>query len=165
MQTSDSLHDKIEYVVQRILLGSDHAGLKLRNTLNEWAKKEGYSTLEFGAMSSDAYDYPLAADLIISEILKGDVGVLICGSGIGMSIRANRYPGIRAALCFTPEMAELSRQHNHANILCLGERLLDPSKALEILKKFLGTPINMDIRHTHRVNLLDSPHSNYETFI
>lgn len=144
--------------MQRIVFGSDHAGLNLRKELNEWAQQNGYETVEFGALDSEPYDYPTAADQTVQSILKeGGIGVLICGSGIGISMRANRYPGIRAALCLTPEMAEISRKHNHANVLCLGERLTDSTTALEILKKFLDTSIDKDIRHLHRVNLLDTP--------
>lgn len=144
--------------MQRIVFGSDHAGLYFRKELIKWAEQNGYETAEFGATGFEAYDYPLAADLAVREVLKNEaLGVLICGSGIGMSIRANRHPGVRAALCFTPEMAEMSRKHNHANVLCLGERLTDLNRALDILRKFLNTFVDLDTRHVNRVNLLDKP--------
>lgn len=115
--------------------------------------------MAFGAMSTDSYDYPDAADLVVSELLSGraDLGVLVCGSGIGISIRANRHAGIRAANCCSAEMATLARQHNHANVLALGERLVSEGDAMEIFDAFLAGEPDLAERHARRVVKLDSP--------
>lgn len=142
-----------------LAFGSDHAGVELRSVLVAAARQLGYEVTEYGAPSGDSFDYPLASDAVAHAVLDGDaqLGVLICGSGIGVSIRANRYPGIRAALCFAPEHAELARLHNHANVLCLGARLIENEQAQAILAKFLSTEPDMDHRHLRRVELLDTP--------
>jgi ribose 5-phosphate isomerase B len=141
----------------KLVFGSDHAGFSLRKKLVEWATQEGHEVLELGAQDESPYDYPDAADLVAKAVLskEWDFGVLACGTGIGVAMSANRHKGIRAANCCTPEMAELSREHNHANILCLGGRLLDPQQALEILKAFLATGEDTAGRHSRRVQKLD----------
>ncbi len=140
-----------------LLFGSDHAGIHLRRGLVEWATTKGHTCQEFGAMSDEPYDYPDAADEVCKRLLKkqGDLGVLICGSGIGISIRANRYKGIHAALCCTPEMARLAREHNFANVLCLGERLTEPGQAQEILATFLASREDRQERREKRVAKTD----------
>jgi ribose 5-phosphate isomerase B len=124
-----------------ILLGSDHAGFVLRRILVDWLVERGYGVAEIGATGEDAYDYPDAAIELSRRIERGDAekGVLICGTGIGMAITANKFKGIRAAVCWSVESARLARQHNHANVLCLGARLIGPELALEILEAFLAT--------------------------
>lgn len=109
-------------------------------------------------MSPESYDYPDAADALCRRLLEGklDFGILICGSGIGISIRANRHLGIRAALCTSPEMAELSRQHNHANVLCLGARITEPDVAIKCLDAFLNATPDPGERHVRRIVKLDS---------
>lgn len=141
----------------RITLGSDHAGYDLRHALAGILVEEGHEIVERGATSDRAYDYPDAADLVCAEILAGsaDLAVLICGTGIGVSIRANRYRGIRAANCCGPEMAQLARQHNHANVLCLGARLLNLEQAEVIVRVFLQTEEDTSERHDRRVRKLD----------
>jgi len=138
--------------------GSDHAGLDLRHQLESWAKEKGHEVHSFGAMSPESYDYPDAADALCRRLLEGklDFGILICGSGIGISIRANRHLGIRAALCTSPLMAELSRQHNHANVLCLGARITEPDVAKECLDAFLCASPDLGERHVRRIVKLDS---------
>jgi ribose 5-phosphate isomerase B len=142
----------------RIAFGSDHAGLTLRTALEAHAAQEGHHVESFGAQTNSPYDYPDAADLVCQKILAGeaDLGVLICGSGIGISIRANRHAGIRAANCCSPEMARLARLHNHANILAMGERLIDEDLAIQTLDAFLDTAPDLDERHVRRVRKLDS---------
>src|SRR5437868_3666184 len=122
----------------RLVFGADYAGSALRDELSLWAKSRGIETLTVGAVGTDSYDYPDAADLVSAQVDSGtaDAGVLCCGTGIGVSIRANRHLGIRAANCTTVQMAELSRQHNHANVLCLGARILTSDQAVEILQAF-----------------------------
>ena len=140
-----------------LIFGSDHAGLNLRRQLVAEARALGHEVEEVGAMSTDSYDYPLASDAVACLVRNGtaEFGVLVCGSGIGVSIRANRYEGIRAALCFTPEHAALARQHNHANVLCVGERTTDPAIAVQILRTFLSTAPDDGERHVRRVEGLD----------
>lgn len=141
----------------RIAFGSDHAGFDLRHALAAGFAADGHDVSELGATSDAAYDYPDAADLVCEAVLSGsaDLGVLVCGTGIGVSIRANRHSGIRAANCCNPEMATLARQHNHANILCLGARLLNLGQAAEITRVFLQTEEDASERHARRVRKLD----------
>jgi RpiB/LacA/LacB family sugar-phosphate isomerase len=118
--------------------------------------------VEYGAQSTEAYDYPDAVDPVACDLLKGNAnfGVIVCGSGIGVDIRANRFDHIRAANCVTEEMAELSRQHNHANVLCLGARLMDSDRAKAILKTFLATAESQEPRHVRRVEKMDGDVTN-----
>jgi ribose 5-phosphate isomerase B len=141
-----------------IAIGSDHAGFHMKTLLAGWLEEEGHQVARLGALSTDRYDYPCASDEVASKILSGSAkfGILICGSGVGVCIRANRYPGIRAAQCFTVEMAELSRQHNHANVLCLGERIQEYKEMQAIVRAFLATVEDLEARHAARVNLLDA---------
>lgn len=142
----------------RIVFGSDHAGFSLRETLEAWALEQGHEVSSFGATSEEAYDYPDASDAVACELLRNHegVGVLVCGTGIGVSIRANRYEHIRAANCCSTKMAELARLHNHANVLCLGSRTTEPSEAVSILSTFLSTGEDLAERHSRRVLKLDS---------
>ena len=141
-----------------ILLGSDHAGFVLRRILADWLVERGYGVAEIGSTGEDAYDYPDAAVELSRRIERGDAekGVLICGTGIGMAIAANKFKGIRAAVCWSVESARLARQHNHANVLCLGARLIGPDLALEILETFLSTEESRETRHDRRVGKIDA---------
>lgn len=141
----------------KILLGSDHAGYELRRHLADRALSWGHEAAEVGAASSEPYDYPDASDLVAVKVLAGecDLAVLVCGTGIGVSIRANRYRGVRAAVCCSVKAAELARLHNHANVCCLGARLTDPGDAVEILRAFLKSQEDHDERHERRVQKLD----------
>lgn len=141
----------------KLAFGSDHAGFTLRSALERWAELRGEEVSRWGAMSLDAYDYPDAADAVCQEVLAGraDLGVLVCGSGIGISIRANRHAGIRAANCCSRQMAELARLHNHANVICFGERLIAEADAISALEAFLTTEPDHAERHVRRVEKLD----------
>ena len=143
----------------KISIGSDHAGFERRVELAERLKEAGHEVTLRGATGLDSYDYPKASDAVARDVLSNlsEFGVLLCGMGIGVSIRANRYLGIRAANCCTIEMAELARRHNHANVLCLGARLLNLDQAWAIVETFLGTPTDPDERHARRVAELGSP--------
>lgn len=142
----------------RLAFGSDHAGYALRRELAEVARELGHTVSETGAEGAAPYDYPDAADSVARAIQahEADLGVLVCGSGIGMSIRANRHRGVRAALCCSVEAAKLARQHNHANVLCLGERTGSQEEARTILAAFLDTPTDEAERHVRRVRKLDA---------
>lgn len=141
----------------KIALGCDHAGYEMSERVEERLISLGHTVTRFGALSEERYDYPRASDGVACSLLDGsqEMGVLICGSGIGVSIRANRYDGVRAALCHSVETAELARQHNHANVLCLGARILSTDLALAILESFLSTEVDSGERHVNRVELLD----------
>lgn len=149
----------------RIAFGADHAGYEMRAALARAAQEDGAQVEEFGAPGTEAYDYPDAADLVADRLRQGraDFGVLICGTGIGMDIRANRWAHIRAANCLNREMAALSREHNHANVLCLGARLLSLEDALRILDVFLKTPESQEPRHVRRVEKMDRATAPCET--
>lgn len=143
----------------KLIFGSDHAAFSLRKALAHLMVAAGHDVVEVGAPSEDSYDYPDASDLVAEAVLSGTAerGVLLCGSGIGVSIRANRYPGIRAALCTTPQLAELARAHNQANVLCMGARVLSQSEAEAILAAFLTAEPEENPRHERRIAKLDAP--------
>ena len=134
-------------------IASDHSGVKLKNALISFLKKEHYSVLDLGERTEDSVDYPDYAKKVVSSIEKKEVsfGILICGTGIGMSMVANRYDFIRGALVQTLEQAKLSREHNDANVLCLGARILSFSEAIEILNSFINTKFSGEERHIRRL--------------
>lgn len=140
-----------------MLLGiaSDHAGYSLKEALKEALQRNGTRIKDYGTTSADSTDYPDYANALVVGIQEKEIekGILICGSGIGMSIAANRYPFIRAALAITPQMASLSRAHNDANILVLGSRFVSEMLAKEIVDCFLKTPFEGG-RHEARVRKL-----------
>ena len=141
-----------------ILFGSDHAGFALRRILSTRAIDMGHAVREYGSTDEQPYDYPDAAKDVAERIQRGEaeIGVLICGTGIGMSIAANRFKGIRAAPCCTAEVAKLAREHNFANVLCLGARLIEPDQAVAIFGTFLNEPESTEPRHQRRVMKMDS---------
>ncbi|MFZ4506264.1 MAG: ribose 5-phosphate isomerase B [Fimbriimonas sp.] len=140
-----------------LVFGSDHAGYELRRHLADWAHGQGHTVTEVGSDGTGSYDYPDAADAGCNLLLRGEAElvVLVCGTGIGISIRANRHTGVRAALCTTELMARMARQHNFANALCLGSRILGTLQAESILQSFLDTPESTEARHRLRVDKLD----------
>lgn len=140
----------------KLAIGSDHAGFELKEELKEELNNQGIEVTDVGTSSKEeSVDYPDFANRVSDLVLKGkvDYGVLICGSGIGMSIAANRYPGIRAALCTDGLSAELARLHNDANVLCLGSRTLGSDTAKRALHRFLNTEFEGG-RHQFRVEKL-----------
>ena len=138
-----------------IAVGADHGGYKLKQEIAKQLHGMGFDVLDFGTDNFDAVDYPDIAEAVVSAILNGkaEQGILVCGSGIGMSIAANRHNGIRAALCNDEKSAELARQHNNANILVLGERLTKLSVAKQCVKKFFLSEFQGG-RHARRVKKL-----------
>lgn len=139
-----------------ISIGADHGGFELKRELAGFIKSLGHSVIDNGTSSSDSVDYPDYAKLVAHDILekRADFGVLICGSGIGISIAANRFKGIRAALVTRKEYATLSRQHNNANIIVFGGRFTTIEEAKEYLEIFLLTPFEGG-RHEKRVCKID----------
>ena len=137
----------------KIAIGSDHAGFTRKQEIFEHLLSQGHDIKDFGTFSKDSVDYPDIAVQVAQEVAQnqGEWGILICGSGIGVSIVANKTEGIRAANCVNEEMACLARQHNNANILTLGERLVDTQTALRMVDVFLSTPFEGG-RHEQRVS-------------
>lgn len=138
-------------------MGADHAGYTLKQLLSEGLTALGYTILDFGTHSLESVDYPDFASAASKAVADGraEYGILVCGSGIGVSITANKVKGIRAANCLTPEMAALARLHNNANVLTLGERLVAPELAQTIVKTFLDTSFEGG-RHERRVEKIHS---------
>ena len=139
--------------MKRIAIGCDHRGLALKELIVPFLQNAGYSYKDFGCYSSDPVDYPDIARKVGEAVASGDfdVGILICNTGIGMCIAANKIRGIRAALCHDTLTAQRARQHNDANVLCLAGEGVDTKAALEIVKTFLTTDFEGG-RHLRRVN-------------
>lgn len=139
-----------------ILLAADHAGYELKEELAAHLLDLGYETVDLGTDSSESTDYPDWAGKLACELREGRAprGILCCGSGTGMTIAANRFPGVRAANCLDERMASQAREHNDANVLCLGARLLDPADAKKILWTFLETGFAGG-RHARRVEKIE----------
>lgn len=139
-----------------IAIASDHAGVEYKEKLISILRTEGYQCEDLGTDTEDPVDYPIYADRVCKKITDGtcDTGILICGTGIGMSIAANKHRGIRAALCCDEKTATLTRQHNNANILCLGARVLPFEVIPAITKTFLETDFQGG-RHQRRIDLLE----------
>jgi len=135
-----------------IVIAADHGGFRLKSILKEELSSLGYDVLDLGTNGPESVDYPDYANALAHEVLKDKSakGVLICGSGIGMSITVNRHSGIRAALCHDAVTTRLSRQHNDANVLVLGERIIGEEVAKDCLRVFLATEFE-DGRHGRRV--------------
>ena len=138
-----------------IILACDHAGYPLKDEIKKFFNKENITTIDVGTYSTDSVDYPDYAKLGNAKVLESDnnVGIFICGSGVGMSIYANRNPKIRAALCWTPAIAALARQHNNANVLVLPGRFIKKAKAIRIVKEFLTSQYEAG-RHAKRLKKL-----------
>lgn len=136
----------------RIAIASDHGGLRLKNDLVELLKKAGHTVDDLGTHTDASCDYPDFAHALSKRILDGtsEQGILVCGTGVGMSIAANRHPGIRAVVCSDTYTAKLSRSHNDSNVLCLGERVLGPGLAWDVVTAWLAEPASNEERHTKR---------------
>ncbi len=140
-----------------IALGSDHGGFALKKEIIEHLEKRGLEYKDFGTYSEDSCDYPIYGKAVAHAVADGECekGIIICGTGIGISITANKVPGIRAALCGDCFSAEATRLHNDANILAMGARVVGPGLALKIVDTFLDTPFSNDERHVRRINLIE----------
>ena len=140
----------------KIVIGCDHAGFAIKNAVKEYLESKGHETIDVGTNSNASCHYPVFADALCREILegRGELGILICGTGIGMSIAANKHKGIRAACCSDTFSARMTRMHNDANVLCLGGRVVGAGLALDMVKLFVETEFEGGGRHTERVALL-----------
>lgn len=143
----------------KIAIGNDHAGYDMKLILHDWLKEEGYEITNFGTDSPDSMDYPDVVHPLALAIEEGEfeLGVLVCGSGQGVSFTANKHQGIRAALCWQPEIAGLARSHNNANILTLPGRFLDSETGIEVLRTFLETSFEGG-RHQNRIDKVPLSH-------
>jgi ribose 5-phosphate isomerase B len=138
-----------------ITVGCDHGGLELKQEIIEFLVNTGHKVSDVGCHTEDSVDYPHFADKVCSTIIEGQstMGILICGTGIGMSIAANRHRQIRAALCHEAFTARMSREHNDANVLCLGGRVLGVAIALDIVKVWIETKFSGG-RHLRRITMM-----------
>ena len=137
----------------RIAIGSDHAGFSVKETIKKYLENAGYTVDDQGTGSEDSVDYPDFGKAVGERVAtkQADLGIAVCGSGIGISIAANKVPGIRAALAHDIVTAQLAREHNDANVLALGARIVTPAAALEMVQTFLNTPFAGG-RHQRRLD-------------
>ncbi len=140
-----------------IAIGCDHGGYALKQEVMKHLAERGLEYKDFGTYSEDSCDYPVYGKAVAHAVADGDCdrGILICGTGIGISITANKVPGIRAALCGDCFSAEATRLHNDANILAMGARVVGAGLALKIVDTFLDTPFSSDERHVRRINMIE----------
>ncbi len=140
----------------KIALGCDHGGLEIKNAIIEDLKNKGVECIDFGTTTTDSVDYPVYAKKVCAAVQSGEcvLGILCCGTGIGMSMTANKQKGIRAAVLSDAFSAEMTRRHNNANVLCLGGRVIDSAKAVELANIFLNTPYEGG-RHDKRIAMME----------
>jgi ribose 5-phosphate isomerase B len=140
----------------RVLIASDHAGYELKQLVAEYTGNRGHEVVDLGPAGGEAVDYPDFAHELAARVGRGEAerGILVCGTGIGMAMAANRHTGVRAALCHDAFTAEAARRHNDANVLCLGGRVTGSGVALQIVDVFLAAPFDGG-RHDRRVHKID----------
>ena len=140
----------------KIAIGCDHAGYLLKVAVKDKLLKEGFEVVDFGTDSVESVDYPSYGKAVGKAVADGEAekGIVICGSGIGISIAANKVKGVRCALCTSVEMAEMSRRHNDANVLAMGARMIEQDLAFKIVDKWLETDFEGG-KHLRRINMLD----------
>lgn len=138
-----------------IAIGSDHGGYELKLEVIRHLQDRGFEVKDYGCDSTASCDYPTYAKAVGNAVAGGEceLGILICGTGIGMSMAANKIDGVRAALCADCFSAQATREHNNANVLCMGARTLGPGLALMITDIFVDTPFSNDERHVRRINM------------
>jgi ribose 5-phosphate isomerase B len=141
---------------EKIAIGCDHAAVKLKNKIAALVEELGYNVIDVGTNSDDSVDYPNYAAEVARRVSRKSAsrGILICGTGIGMSIAANKFPGVRAALVTDPFMAEMAAMHNNANLLCLGARTKSARMAPQMVEKWLST--SFEKRHGRRLNIISA---------
>lgn len=139
----------------RIGIGNDHVAIELKNTIKERLEQQGYEVVDFGTNSPKRFDYPISGYKVGKAVASGgvDLGVLICGTGVGISLAANKVHGIRACVCSDPYSAKLSREHNNTNIIAFGARVVGPELAKMIVDEWLGATFQGG-RHQRRIDML-----------
>ena len=142
--------------MKKIVLGADHGGFELKNQIAAHLSSLGYDVIDVGTNSSDSCDYPVFASRACQKVQSGEaeLGILVCGTGIGMSMAANKHKGIRAACCSDTFSARLTRLHNNANVLCIGARVVGTGLALDLVNEFVGAEFEGD-RHVRRLSLVE----------
>lgn len=140
-----------------IALGSDHGGYGLKQEIIKHLTEKGIEFKDYGCFSEEAFDYPVSGKAVAHAVAGGECekGILICGTGIGMSMVANKVPGVRAAVCHDCFSAQATREHNDANVLAMGARVIGPGLALKIVEIFLETPFSNDERHIRRIGMME----------
>lgn len=148
----------------KVTIGSDHAGFQVKEELKKWLKQKNVESVDMGVDSMDSVDYPDFAEKVALPILKGEAkyGILVCGSGIGMAIAANKLPGIRAATCNDQYSARVSREHNDANVLAMGAHIVDANHAKQIVDTWLKTKFQGG-RHARRVKKIENIEAKYKS--
>ena len=143
-------------IFSKICIASDHAGYELKEKIKDYLIKKNVQIIDLGPLSIASVDYPDYAKKVAKRVLSknSDAGILVCGSGTGMSITANKYKGIRAAKCYSKKSTILSRQHNDANIICLGSRMIKKKEAINFVNSFFGTKFEGG-RHKKRVSKIN----------
>lgn len=138
-------------------IGSDHGGYELKENVKKHLEERGLAYKDFGTYSTASCDYPVYGRAVAKAVASGecDRGIIICGTGIGISITANKVKGIRAALCSDCFSAQATREHNDANILAMGARVLGDGLAMKIVDTFLDTPFSGDERHVRRISMIE----------
>lgn len=142
----------------KIAIGCDHGAYELKLLLIKHLEERGIEYTDLGCHSTESCDYPIYAQAVAKELTSGkaDLGILLCGTGIGMSMAANKIKGIRAAVCNDCFSAKATREHNNANVLCMGARVIGPGLALMIADTFIDTEFSNDERHIRRIRMLES---------
>ena len=138
-----------------IAIGCDHGGYELKLEIVKHLTERGFEIKDLGCNDTNSCDYPIYAKAVADSVASGEseLGILVCGTGIGMSMAANKVEGVRAALCADCFSAQATREHNNANVICLGARTLGPGLALMIVDYFVDTPFSNDERHIRRINM------------
>lgn len=139
----------------KIAIGNDHVAVELKNHITKYVESKGYTVVNFGTDTPDSCDYPIYGEKVANAVASGecDLGILICGTGIGISLAANKVKGIRAAVCSEPYSARLTRQHNNANIIAFGARVVGQAMAEMIVDEFLNAEYEGG-RHQRRVDMI-----------
>jgi ribose 5-phosphate isomerase B len=138
----------------KLAIGSDHAGFELKNWLRDRLREEGHEVTDHGTNTPESTDYPDYAERVGKAVVarESELGVLVCGTGVGVSIAANKVHGVRAAATSEAVSAEFARSHNDANVVCIGGRIVGPEVAAAIVRTFLETPFSKGERHIRRIN-------------
>ena len=146
----------------RIGISNDHAAVELKNSVLQHLQEKGYEVVNFGTDTTESYDYPKAASVLCKAILdkEVDLGIAICGTGVGISIACNKHKGIRACCCSEATSARLTREHNNANVICFGARVVSTELANDIVDTFLTTEFSHGERHQKRIDMITANENN-----
>lgn len=139
----------------KIAIGNDHAAVDMKNTIKTYLEEKGYEVINFGTDTTESVDYPLYGEMVANAVVSGkaDLGIAICGTGVGISIACNKVNGVRAVCCSEPYSAKLSRIHNNSNVLCFGARVIGPELAKMIVDEWLAAEF-IGGRHQKRVDII-----------